>query len=364
MIKVTVLKNMQDCQQLQSVWQELTELPGEGIFRLGVCMSFEWTMALWESHLGGQSQYVMVAEEANEVLAILPCYSYRAGGIPGLKLLTLSAFSDLHFTRAGILCRQDRPDAIAALLTYHGSELAGCARLVIPVVEGSPSQQLLDNVLQTTNLNYFTEFLPPSPYIELIKTEEEFFAGLDKEFRRDLCRRERNLKKLGQISLVVYDKTDDIPCFLKIMKQIEQASWKEKEGTSITTNLLQHKFYKELLPRIATKKWLFSAVLWIDEKPIAYGLRLLLNNVLECLKISYVQEYKRYSPGNLLHSMIIHLLYDKNISYCDLQGNVEQYKTRWSNKTYRHIRYIIYRKNVTGWLGWLGCKLRDRIRKS
>lgn len=348
MVQVTVLKDMQDCQRLQDVWQKLTELPAEGIFRLGACMSFEWTMALWKNHLGGQPQHVLVAEEAGEVLAILPCYSHQVGSILGLRLLTLSAFPELYYTRAGLLCRPDRPDAIAALLTYRGPEWARWTRLAVSVVEGSPSQQLLNKALQAAGLSCSTKILPPSPYIELTRPEEEFFAGLDKKFFSNLRKRERDFRKLGKINLVVYEKNDDILSFLETIDRIERASWKEKHGTSITTNLLQRGFYKELMPHAANKKWFFGIVLWIDENPVAYGLRLHFNNVLECLKTSYVQEYKRYSPGNLLMSMLIHLLHERKIDYCDLEGNVEENKMKWAKKTYNHMRYVIYREGLFG----------------
>lgn len=343
MIKVTVLKNMQDCQQLQSAWQELTELPGEGIFRLGVCMSFEWTMALWKNHLNGQPQHVLVAEEAGEVLAILPCYSHRSGSIPGLRFLTLLAFPELYYTRSGLLCRPNRPDAIAALLAYRGPEWAGWTQLVISVVAGSPSQELLDHALRATGLSYSTENLPPSPYIDLTQPKEEFFSSLDKKFLGNLSRRQRNFINLGKINFVVYQKTDDVPNFGKIIENIERASWKEKQRTSITANSLQMNFYKKLLPHMAAQKWFFGIALWVDEKAVAYGLRLHFNDVLECLKTSYVDEHKRYSPGNILMSMLVDLIYKKNIKYCDLQGNTEKNKMEWTKKTYYHKRYTIYR---------------------
>lgn len=102
------------------------------------------------------------------------------------------------------------------------------------------------------------------------------------------------------------------------------------------------------MPHAATEKWLFGIVLWIDENPVAYGLRLVFNNVLECLKTSYVEEYKKYGPGNLLMSMLIRVLYEKNIHCCDLEGNIEKNKMKWTKKTYNHMRYVIYREGLFG----------------
>lgn len=362
MVQVTVLKDMQDCQRLQGVWQELTELPAEGIFRLGACMSFEWTMALWKNHLRGQPQHILVAEEAGEVLAILPCYSHRGNGILGLRLLTLSAFPELYYTRAGLLCRPDRPDAIAALLAYRGPEWAGWTRLAVSVVEGSPSQQLLNKALQATGLSYSIKILPPSPYIELAQPEEEFFAGLDGYFRKKIRQRERKLGESGQVMLTVYEKPDDVLTLVDIIKWIERASWKEKEGTSITKNQVQEGFYRLLLPEIASQGWLLASVLLVGEKPIAYQLGINFNGVLDSLKTSYVQEYRNCGPGVILKNRFLSYLYKKNICYCDLLGVVDEFKKIWAKKTYCHIKYTVYREGIAGHLLKLHQKINDKKR--
>lgn len=361
MIQVTVLKDMQDCQWLQSAWHKLTEDSAQGIFRLGVCMSFEWTMTLWKNNLGGQPQHVLVAEEAGEVLAILPCYGHRSSGVPGLKPLTLSAFSELYYTRAGLLCRQDRPDAIAALLAYRGSACPFWTRLIVSVVEDSPSQQVLDDLLRVAGLRYHTEMLRPSPYLELPSSEEQFFTSLDGYFRKKIRSRERKLCELGHVIFHIYEKPEDIPTMIANIENIERASWKESEGTSITKKPVQQRFYKHFLPKAAEKQFLLLAVLQVDENPIAYQLGLIFNDVFECLKTSYIQEYSRYGLGHILMKLLIHNLYLRGINYCDFQGDIEQSKMNWTDKKYRHIRYVIYQKGVAGRLVELGHQLHDRI---
>lgn len=79
MIQLTVMIDMLDCQRLQSEWKQLAEdsSASEGITRLGSCMSLEWAMTLWKTHLASGRICVMVAEEGGRVLAILPCHSHN-----------------------------------------------------------------------------------------------------------------------------------------------------------------------------------------------------------------------------------------------------------------------------------------------
>lgn len=112
---------------------------------------------------------------------------------------------------------------------------------------------------------------------------------------------------------------------------------------------------------MAAQGWLLSAVLKLGEEPIAYQLGLSYNGVYDCLKTSFVDNYKRYGPGNLLTQMIIDLLYERNIRYCDLQGAVDDFKAKWTTKTYQRITYITYRNGMLGWLARISVQIRNKI---
>lgn len=110
------------------------------------------------------------------------------------------------------------------MLGYQTTGLEDWTRLMITVIEGSPSQALLDTALSHLGNRYSVETNQITPYIELPPVPEAYQASLDGGFRKKLRQRQRNIQELGQLTLEVYENPGDVPALLNIIETVERTS--------------------------------------------------------------------------------------------------------------------------------------------
>lgn len=102
----------------------------------------------------------------------------------------------------------------------------------------------------------------------------------------------------------------------KILANIEKESWKSCVGQDMYTHYDKIIYYNELI-----KKGVAQIAVAIDEenKPVAYRIDAILNDMAIQLKTSFSEKYKKYSPGAYLtiYDMFNNL---KNFRQIDLYG--------------------------------------------
>lgn len=121
--------------------------------------------------------------------------------------------------------------------------------------------------------------------------------------------------------------------------QIEQKSWKNAEGTAITENDVQSRFYIDLLTALGSSE----AEVWCIETPqgtVAADLCIRRGKTLIILKTTYLEEWAKYSPAFLMHV--------KGIEYCTEIGleSIEFYgpAMEWHRKLTDDLR-VMYHVN-------------------
>ena len=360
LIQRRVVTEISTSDDFGDAWDGLTRnaTPEAGVLCNSACATLEWTVALWKTHLVGAPLHVTIVEEEGQALAIFPCFRQPGWGTRMLGADTLISIQELYLGRVGLLVSAGRDDAIDVLLNANNGDSRRWSRITLSVLEGSVSQTMLEAAIKRNHLNYRVSQAAPSPYIELPPSKDEYFNSLDKGFRKKLRQRERNWAALDGVTLRIFRDAAEVDILLAMIEKVERASWKEREGTSITANPRQKDFYRAMLPSAASRGWLRTLVLMHEDEPVAYQLGLAFNNVYECLKTSYNENYVRFGPGNIIMQRLIELLYEENIRYCDLQGLMDDFKSKWTSTTYRHLRYVIYANNVAGWASRMGATIK------
>ena len=125
-------------------------------------------------------------------------------------------------------------------------------------------------------------------------------AHIGKSRLKNLKRRERNLAKLGQVSIEHFSRGDDEKAWLEDFIRLENSGWKGEAKTSIAENPIDEDFYHEMVASAASENALSLIRLSIDGVPIAYTLDLVCDSFVYCLKSAHDANYRKYAPGVIL----------------------------------------------------------------
>lgn len=339
-----VLTSVEACAPLRDDWNALftavaTDIDGPGI---GNC--FEMTMTVWRVLCDAKPQVVVVERDGAAVTGLLAaCYRSNA-------LLTgeMTLLPDVYPGRGGLLIVDPTADRLGTLVNAVFANARGCAALDLRLVSGSELERLLRVHVDSAGVPW--RALPPvaSPHLDIPDDWDAFEAALPRKFRQNVRSRERKLRKEGALSLRVCSTMEDCDWFFRSLVQIEQSSWKESAGTSMTQSRDQVRFHELVAPLLAENGWLRCYVLMLDDNPIAYAFGVVVNGVCYYLKSSFVDRYKKLGPGTVIKSLIIRDLMEFGVRKLDWVGEVQPHKMEWGSEIYRMNRYRLYAPSVPG----------------
>lgn len=142
--------------------------------------------------------------------------------------------------------------------------------------------------------------------IERAAISEPLSAGSDptshisKSRLKSVKRREKNLAKLGDVSVDHFSEGDDAQAWLDDFIRLENSGWKGDEETSIAKNPIDADFYRAMVAAADSEKALSFLRLSVDGVPIAYTLDLISGSFAYCLKSAHDVEFRKYAPGVIL----------------------------------------------------------------
>jgi CelD/BcsL family acetyltransferase involved in cellulose biosynthesis len=324
-------------------------------------MSFEWAQTLWETFPRCAPQVVIVAEDMGKVVGILPL-SRSSASSTGIPYRQLVAIPDLC-CRSGLLIRDADPGLLKAIMHHAFKHVPDWEALCIELVEDSPSHTALETLRRDGSVSARIMHSLKTPAIILPSDPEQYFATLSAGVRRNIKRyTEKKLGALGKVGIRFYDSEQDATEFVDAMLSIERRSWKEKAGTSITTNPSQEKLYRAFTPRAAKNGWLLSTVISINDEPIAYSYGFVFGNIFSQEKSSFDDKYSEYSPGLMVPVAVIRELCRRGIQVFDWMGIADEHKLRWGYTTYTRTSYLIFNNSIHGSLVKASLGANQRIR--
>jgi hypothetical protein len=122
---------------------------------------------------------------------------------------------------------------------------------------------------------------------------------------------------------------------------IERRSWKGKAESGIVDGNMQ-RFYREMLPRLERKGAL--RVLFLEQagEPFAFVFGGVLGETYRGLQLSFDEDFKGLSPGNLAQVELIERLCEEGVGRYDL-GSELDYKASWAEERVETVSLIIRR---------------------
>ena len=359
-MEIHTFQSLAECSALKEAWNAIVRQNARTIDGLDVTATFDWTSALCDNFLPDQPQKVIVLQDGGDIVGVLPFFE-RKTKATGFVTREISPIVELYGRRGGFVVKDNSPSYLEKMFEFL-YELKDWDTLTFTIVDGGAFANAFEQMVQSRG--YVVDILSKSysPCVSLTQDWDSYFSQLDPKFRYNFKNREKKLKQLGSIKFKIYETKEVSTEFIDAMLQIERRSWKEKAGTSITTNLYQERFYKLFTPRAVENGWFLGLLLTVNDVPIAHTYGIVFENIFYNLKISYDESYKAISPGHLITGFTIRELYRRGVAIYDFHGNPEWYKMKWANMTYSKTHYVMYNKTWRARLARMKLKLGQLIK--
>lgn len=308
-------------------------------------LSYDWIISLLETHLDKKDVFILILEDAGRVVAIAPFFKTRIK-YSGMNLLKLSLLSNLYCCHNDLLLIGNQEKYIQELINYLVKEVNWDVLEFEDFLENSKSVALLSITAKKMRLPITTKPGVRSPYIEITGDSYNLISRRSPKTIGDLKRKENKLANTGKLSVITYTPNGNIMKLIDKIYYIEKNSWKESAKTSITTSPKQMKFYELYLTSLIAQEKILIEVMEINNEPIAYSIMLRHRNKIYLLKNSYIEKYKRYSPGTLLFIKVMENAFEQGIEEYDFTGKAENAKMEWTDKTRQHVDILLYNRKI------------------
>jgi len=173
---------------------------------------------------------------------------------------------------------------------------------------------------------------------------------IKKSLQKDLKRARKKAQKYGTLSLkVISDKEqDNLQQYLKEFLHIEASGWKGHNQTAILSNNSRKKFFENYAISAFKDGVLRLFFLMLDGKAVAVQYGVESANAFWLLNIGYDEQYRDFSPGNLLLEESIQYASKNDLIHYNLLGKDEPWTRRWTTTSRDSIILAAYKLNYYG----------------
>jgi CelD/BcsL family acetyltransferase involved in cellulose biosynthesis len=194
-----------------------------------------------------------------------------------------------------------------------------------------------------------------SPYVPLDGSFEQYMAGLDRKFRKEIGRLWRRLEDRGEVRVDYDDGSERLDDLLSDGFRLEGSGWKAEAGSAIASDPSRESFYREVSRWAAERGWLRLAFLRVDGRAIAFDLCLEANGVFWALKGGFDVTERKLGPGVLLTHHQIERSFERGFSSYELLGQFDDYKASWTPLARDRVRFQAFPGTPSGaaeYLAW------------
>jgi len=319
-------------------WDQLPECANQ-LFaeceQKSVFLSRDWLENITYHSLPNENKLLLVCVIENQrFLAILPMMQCPRGGLNALSTRFTTFFSLLISDR-------DKKESVFNCLAK------GLSQLPINSIQFEP----IDSC--DTNMNTLQEYLLEHelrgyPYFKFYnwthktnnQTFNEYINSRPTVLRNTIQRKRRKLDREQNYEIKLY-KDRNIKQALIDYQNVYSNSWKANEYFS--------DFTPNLIKRMSESEWLRLGILYIDSKPIAAQIWIVVHSTASIYRLVYDEKWKQYSPGSILTEYLMqHVINIDKVSEIDFLTGNESYKHDWMTLRKERIG-IRFSKPKTSW---------------
>jgi CelD/BcsL family acetyltransferase involved in cellulose biosynthesis len=294
-----------------------------------------WLRAWWRA-FGDGVPAVFTARRNGRLVGVVPLRANKR---------TLMSASNWHSASSGLLALDE--EAASALADALVAERAATVRISFLDATRPGASALVEAAKRKRKLSH-SRIVERPPYAVLDGTWEEYFAARSKNLRADVGRRLRRLEEAGELKLELCDGSERLAALLEEGFAVEAAGWKGEQGTAISSDQTTRRFYREVAEWAAARGILQLVFLRLDGVAVAFHLNLVSDSVHYHLKGGFDPAYERFSPGKVLHRLLLERAFAERINRYEFLGADEGYKLQWATGERELTEVCTYRLGPRG----------------
>jgi CelD/BcsL family acetyltransferase involved in cellulose biosynthesis len=332
---ISVVENAEAMYNLRDDWVVLAEKQQNPL------LEFEWHHSCATTVHGTDALNVLVQrDDDNAVSAIAPLVLLRKGKSTWLEFLGGSHL----YEPSGMLFR----DTFALQSLYRAVARTEHPVLLSRLPRGDTSLETAPRQRLQAGL-WLRAKSAGTPVLELKSGWRDFYESMSSKRRYDHRRALKNATAIGETRFDAYSPVpDDVPRLLSLAFDIEDKSWKGRNGSSLKRNEKLASFFQVYATHTSSLGVLRIYFQHIADTPVAMAICIEKYDALWFLKIGYDEEYRQCSPGMILLMNIVKLCYEQKLSRIEHLGTFEPWLSPWTSHIRPHSTHIHYPGNSAG----------------
>jgi CelD/BcsL family acetyltransferase involved in cellulose biosynthesis len=315
----------------------------------------EWFAAL-AKHFDYKVELVTVRDQGR-LRAVLPLVSDKAT-IHGMPVRSMHALFNLNTPRYGMVHGADESEKQAVIDAMWTVLMQRPSWDVLEMRLAGRGTWINDLILwaDSDRFRAGTWAMDGAPFITLDhggekdKFKKDYFTGDRKHLGKELDRRLRRLKELGDVEFSVTRQM--LPGLLERYLDLETRGWKGRGGTAATFDPRAAALHQEFAAAVAQNDALYAYELKLDGRTIAMSLNIRYDDCVYHWKTSYDEEFAKFSPGNLLFRQLLHDCIDANAAEIDFLSPATPYKKVWATGERDHAAFYVFQPSLIGRLSY------------
>ncbi len=176
------------------------------------------------------------------------------------------------------------------------------------------------------------------------KDWEAYYRDVTKSTKKTIQRSKNQLSQKGQIAVeeISLNSINEFEMAFHQALQIEHAGWKGADGSSMSSHPRIADFYRRSFLQLAQQQLARLYFLKVGDQRIAFDLGYTASGVYSSIKVSYLPEFSKFSPGNLLNGLLLERFSQtKEVEWIDCIGPATDSTRRWTDDSYISGRLTI-----------------------
>lgn len=309
--------------ELEPQWEPLAERSRSP------CLRHAWFRAWWRAFGGSSRLALCLAWDGEDLAAAFPLRQVgrRLEGLAGSTAPTFAPIARDAAARDAVVAAAARSAAGEIVLR---SVPAGASQPV--VVQARSAGRLVDR-----------EPMHRAPLVDTRGSFDEYLAGRDAGFRRNLERRRRKLEREHEVETSVWARPRDPAAELQESLDLEAAGWKGADGGAILCSPERTAFYRSLAVEFDRDGRFVLAGIRVDGRLAATAICLLDFDRLWMLKSAFDESLRPYSLGLQLNLRCVERCFAEQLEACELLGDSSDWKRSLATGETPHEAIRLYR---------------------
>ncbi len=335
-VDLEIISDFSQFSDLRQEWNSLLE-------RIDVhnpYLRHEWLASWWKAY--GQDKKLWVIRFKNEgrTIGYVPLMKYKTK-LTGIDIEAIGFLSN-HWSRMDFILSDRQNDCMEKLAEFIKNE--GLTVILAQVDQDSAYLPALKEALEVRQMK-FTGTVKDNALLTLRGTWEGYLSKQSRNFRQSFRKKFRHLENFGHVVLI--SLKDDKDTIIKKIKAIAENSWQFQQNVNLIASREGWDFYQELIRADREQDFLDFSVLLVGGEPIAYMVGLKFNESYFAFDTAYHKEFHQYSPGMILHNLLLERLFKENFKKFDF-GYVADYKKHWSQEISKMEDVTVFPHNTLG----------------